>query len=394
MATTVTAQLTQAGLDQVYAQGVLSAIRQVSVTDKLLYDVTVDPPFHTAGGERKNVIQQTVCGGAGDKSISENELTESQTKTINQQITWGISNASCNKPFDSSNVDMTIHLDTYINYLTSTLGEENYDFNNRVNVTFIDGITANIQTFQPSDYTYKTTRKENNINVAYKLTDTSVKNFTNSVTAMMSNDYGTKKLINNSRNKFPSNIMFGAMTNDDTNGKGNEWFLSMGPTNWGYCAGAKDSKNTVASKSNYYPLSTIDNMTSDEIVEKFSWVKPVALIGNANGSSGVYVFTDVTGEFSSGVDYHPTLAYQYVNIDGQSLLDGLITQLKTNITANYTEVTPGVYENQVDLQIDNTIINGVDYSDQVVGGNIRLKFSYDESAVVDSNYNNIWEINT
>jgi hypothetical protein len=377
--------LTTEAMKNVINKGIYDTLTQFSVSDKgQLYDVNAQADLvpTMAGGTNQITIMSPSCGNANDKSLEKDIQSAEVLKAEASKIKWEIGRTECVNPFTSANANVTINLKTYCNYLRTTLGTENFNYETTQKLTLIDSVIATIQTFQPADYSYAETQRYENIDFRYKFdSTTSASKFSEGITYLMTVNDGVKSLKTTTENKRWSPLMVYAKTEDKKVGSGNVWECGLQPISWGYCLIARGSKDNTFRKSNFFLSSVLDGLTQDQISEKYQRMVPAVILSHNNSSDSLYTFTDESGQYAGG-EIHSTYAYRFFNHNGESLLEGMINELETFIQATYTETgdATGVYESVMSFNIDNTKINNVDYGKQQVdGGRINLTFTWDES---------------
>ena len=122
--------------------------------------------------------------------------------------------------------------------------------------------------------------------------------------------------------------------------------MSLNVASWGYAGILANSTDTTFRKNNFYTLSQIENMTADEVNNKFRSLRPAAITSKTNSNNDIYVLEDLVGTYAEGADMLPTYTQRFKNSNGDYLSRGLINKAVNFIQTNFTEstTTPGLYE--------------------------------------------------
>jgi hypothetical protein len=378
--------LTPAAVEKILQVGYGQTFTQFGVSDaKQVYDVTASVDLTTTfpGGTRKTVTDAPTCRNSNDKGITKITPTDKELSDSTLKLKWEISNSDCDVAFTGANAKITVNLRTYFNYLLSTIGTDNYNYNNKSQVTLIDNISAKQQQFEPSTYLYEDVDTVSGLDIKYTFdSKTSANNYTKSNAYLMTVNSGTKSLLDNTKEqKFWSPLIVAATTPENRKGSGYEWILGLTPISYGYAGILADSRESTFKRSDFYTISQIESYSVDELNKKFKTIVPAAITDYRNTNSSLYIFNDFTGTYAGGVDNLQTMAYRFVSADGSgmTLLEGLVNKAINNIQATYVE-SSGVYTREINYSINNTSVNGYSYeSSQIDGGNIDLILTYDST---------------
>ena len=388
--------LTEHGHKLILQQGVFTTFRKFSVTDDgNRYDITEQPNLEEKfnGGLRTLITLAPTCGFASTKSIQLEPPSEKEIKMSTRELEWEVARLDdCTETYVASNPKIVINLRTWFNYLKTKIGPDNYNYNDRLQLSLTDNIRAYEKTLDPSTYEYKQTGSFDNLNISYLLdSDKSVKNYKQLNTYLMTTTNGNNVLKTSTNDKFWSPFLMVADTEEGQNGGGDNWKMSMSVVEWGYVGLTKESTSTVYRRGNFYTITDIESMSQDDINDKFKSLRPACVTSKTNSNSDLFILEDLVGTYREGVDMLPTYTQRFKNSEGQYLIDNLISKsikfIKTHFKQN--ETTPGLYEESINLKINNRSINGNVYNDkQIVGGNIEFHLKWDDSST-DDNYDNI-----
>jgi hypothetical protein len=390
--------LTKQGHEAILRNGVYETFKKFSVTDDgNLYSVTetADLSIKANGGLRTLVTPAPTCEYATSKPISKVKPTTEEIKRSTEKLYWEIARLDdCATTYTATNAKILINLRTWFNYLNTKIGPTNYDYNDKLQLSLIDNIKGIEKVLNASTYEYDKIASYEDINMSYRMdTPESCDNYKNIQAYIMTIKDGRKTLTTSTKNRNWSPIILNADTMQNQNGFADKWKMSLSVLSHGYVALTKDSKQTTFSRNNFYKLSDIENMTQDQIVEKFKLLRPAVILSNNNSNSDLYTLTDLVGNYTEGVDMLPTYTQRYFNADGQPLITGLINKCVNFIRTSFTEstTTPGLFEQRIKMRIDNKKVSKKVYDEKsIVGGNIEFILQWDDNVLAQSsNYDDI-----
>lgn len=387
--------LTQLGHTTILQSGVDKAFKNFTIGDSgIRYDNNTTPNLSDAllGGTRTLVTSAPSCHMASSKPISKKKQTVEELKQISTKVEWEISRLDCGgTTYTANNPNIVVDLRTWFNYLIDKVDVDNYDFNNKLRINLTDSIKANLQTLDPSTYTYVTKNTVDNIDVSYTLnTQTSCDNYTNLNTRLMSVNGGKKKLIENTDKRFWSPMLLMADTGEDDVSKSNDWIMTLNGITWGYATIPIESTDSTFYRSGFLDITTVESMSEQEIENTFRAIVPACLT-HKSSNDGMFYLTDTAGVYSKSVDGLGTFANRMHNVNGLSLIESLVLKAESFIQSTFTESTEtiGLYEQIITLNVNNKTINGKTYNtEQITGGNMTITLQWD-SNLTTSTYDDI-----
>jgi len=389
--------LTTHGVETIYRNGVGKTFKNFSVTDDgNRYDINVGPDLEKklTGGFRTLVTVASSCEMATTKPINKTKPTSEELKNETLKLEWEIGRLDCGGvSYTENNPIINVNLKTWFNYLTNTI--TNYNYDNRLMLTLTDNVQANQRELNSSTYLYETKNTVDDLNINYAFdTNKSMDGYVGMNAFLMSITNGVKTLINNTDTRFTSPFVFVADTDENQKGKSTNLMLSMTPKSWGYVVKLTGDKDSTFRMSDYLTITELESMSEQEINEKFRAVYPACITDGSTRNTSLFVLGDTSRTYAKGVDLLPTYTHRMFNSDGLSLMAKLIQISENYIQTNFVEstVTPGLFEQVINLKISNTNIHGDIYDDNSIdGGNIQVKLQW-QSSGVDNDYDNavIW----
>lgn len=388
--------LTEGGHKSILQKGVFETFKNFSVTDDgTRYDITepANLSYRYTGGLRDLVTASPTCTYASSKPLSKTVPTEQERIQSTKKLEWEISRLDdCATTYTATNPVIEVNLRTWFNYLTTTIGTENYNYNNRLVLSLFDNIKAIEKQLNPATYTYDQVTTYNDLDMSYVLdTPKSCEDYKNINSYIMTVVDGKKVLSTTTNNRFWSPFLLTFDTEQGQAGGSDNLKMSLGVVSYGYAGILTNSTETTFRKNNFYSISEIESKSVDEINKQFKLLRPAVITSKSNSNSDLYVLEDLLGTYSEGTDMLPTYAQRYKNSDGQYLLQGLINKAVNYIQTSFTEstTTPGLYEQTIKMSINNSTVGGVMYNKQsTIGGNIELRLKWDDSST-DDNYDNV-----
>lgn len=388
MAQEVQLSLTKYGEELLLKQGASKAFQKFNVMDDgQRYDVTISPDLENTfdGGIRTLVTARPTCGMATTEPISKQKPTTLQNKQDKMQLSWEVEKSDCGNPYTALNPNIKIHLKRWFNYLTSKLGDENYSFTDKMNLTVFNNIRAIQSELNSSTYKYEQISTFNNENISYILdTPKSCDNYLNFNAYLMKIQEGVKSLQDNTSRKRPSPFLLAFDTEQDQQGSGDILKLVMTPISAGYVVKLNGSKETTFFRGDFKSISDIEGMGEDEVNKMYKSIRPAFITSNNGSNDSLFYLTNLNGSFAEGTDVLPTYAYGFKNSAGKSLLQGLIEMAENSILTQFTEIGLNQYQQVIGMNVVNDIVNGVQYSKKnIVGGNITVTLDYTSTDVID-----------
>lgn len=393
MAQEVQLSLTKYGEQLLIKQGASKAFQKFGVMDnEMRYDVTTDPKLQNTfdGGLRTLVTPRPTCNKATTESIQKIKPSVEENRQDKMRLSWEVEKTDCSNPFVSLNPTITIYLKRWFNYLTTMLGEENYNFTNKMDLIAFDNIRAIQSELNPSDFTYDQIATFNNENISYQLdTSKSSNNYLNFNSYQMVIQDGVRKLQDNTGRKRPSPFLLAFDTEENQEGFGDILKLIMAPLSAGYVVKSVGNKDTTFYRGDFKSINTIESMGEDVVNKTYGRIRPAFITSTNGGNNSVYYLTDLTGKYAKSTDMLSTYAYGFKNSLGESLLEGLITQAQNSILTQFTQINLNQYQQTIGLVVNNNIVNGSKYTKKnTVGGNINIVLDYTTNDTV-SDYNEI-----
>ena len=385
---TVQFSLTKYGEQLLLKQGASNTIVKYSVMDDgQRYDVTATPNLQDTfgGGLRTLVTPIPTCRMATTESVSKQKPTTLQNKQDKMQLSWEVEKSDCSNPYTALNPNIKVHLKRWFNYLTSKLGVENYNYNDRINLTIFDNVKAIKSELNSSNYTYEQVSTFNSENISYMLdTPKSCENYLNFNAYLIKIKSGIKSLQDNTNRKDASPFLLAFDSEQNQQGYGDILKLAMTPISAGYVVKLADSKDLTYYRADFKSISFIENMTEDEINKKYKSIRPAFITSNDGSNDSVFYLTDLNGTYAEGVDVLPTYAYGFKNSNGKALLQGLIEKAENLIQRQFTEIAINQYQQTIGLRIANEVVGGDKYSkENTVGGNIKITLDWTSTDVID-----------
>ncbi len=385
--------LTELGNKLLIQQGAAKTFKKFTVTDDgYRYDITetVDLTDKLQGGLRTLVTTAPVSEYATTKNISKTNLTAEELRQTNMKLEWEVSLTDGTQNYSARNPKIHVNLKRWFNYLTSLIGEENYNYNNKMVLNLFDNISAITTELDPSTFTYVKKQTTNTLDIAYKLdTTTSTNNYSKLNAYLMTIKDGQKILQDNTQERFPSPFILAFDTEENVEGTGDTLKLTMTPITWGYVVKSVDDMTTTFYKSDFVSITSLESMKADDINKKYRIILPACITSYKNSNDTLFYLTDVNGSYTNSYDVLSTYTYRFKNSEGKTLIQSLIEKAQNFIQTNFIEVTPGVYQNKMGLKINNNRLNGFTYPEQqVVGGNIEVILEWDTSDVTVPTNNN------
>jgi hypothetical protein len=386
-----TINLTTYGVTTIYQNGVEKAFKNFSITDAgYKYDINVPPNLDQFGGTRTLVTVAANCEMSTAKAISQRKPTNTELSQQSKKLEWQLGREYCEgTSYSGSNAYINVNLKTWFNYLTNTIG--NYDYEQKLKLSLIDSIKANLKELNPATYSYDTKNTIDDLSINYVFESVeSANNYINLNPYFMSIKDGVKTLNNNTDKRFWSPITFLADTEQNGIGRGNNWKLGFTPVTWGYVTKLNNDNSTTFNMSDFISITDLESMSESELNETYRAIYPACKTDKSNRTSSLFVLKDTNNTYNRSIDGLSTLTERFFNSDDLSLMAKLIQISENYILMNFTEnpTTPGLYEQIINFKISNNIINGETYNNQSTdGGNIQVKLQWDSSET-DNVYDN------
>jgi len=393
----LTVSLTQNGMQSLLTKGAYKTFSNFTVGDgNVLYDVMAntapDLVLKELGGTRSITTSLLSCGKKTLNPISPTDLTPQEESLVSNRIVYSLGlGEDCDNTYEVTNLDVTINLQRYINYLLDLVASD-YTNTAKIQLPIYDYINLTEQRWDPTLNTWVNLEVISDLLPVYGFkTQTDMSNYQNINMDYMAINRGVKEYITNINQKFTSPMSFFFTTQSGVDGEkitGQKSLLTMNAYTFGYVAIRSGSKTNIPGVEDFYTVTDLEMM---EDLSVFKTILPAAVMGRR--SSDIYYLTDLTGMYTKTTDPSAALyVYRFKNYEGKTLVKAL-TEKMINFMKYYgkqDDTNPEKWEMTVNMYVKNNSVNGLEYNN-IVGGNLTYRFVLDLTDT-DTTYDNILQI--
>jgi len=381
MANNVSLKLTNYGLRRVMTNGAEQSFKYFSLSDmNELYYVTTDPNLEdimNITGSKNLFTARKSCTDAipTEAQVTPPPMSEMVKTAQRWVVNFYKQNCGVND-YTKSNLTMTVNLHEYFAWLTDVALYSGYSENLETSLRLIQGVYLVKQEQDFISNTWSNIDTTNSFVTSYEFVgEEDRKNYLNFNSKQVSFTNGVRTQLDKSFDRFYTSLLFGFGANIEGNSylEGHNSFVTFNPPQYGY---------VVNGLTNFIPFNKMGAPSS------YKEIRPAVLLGS-NGSNDVYYLKEPKSYKSIDLNAFMSQAiWGYQNLNGQSLILGMIEKAKNHIEFYFKETSFDKWEMPMNfrLKLNNT-------GDlPVVGGNISLNFVYEPNATL-LGYNNILIIN-
>lgn len=371
----VSLKLTNYGLKKVMTSGAKASFTYFSLSDiNEIYYVTNDPNMDdimNITGSKNLFTARKSCTDAIPTEAETTQPSQQRTTNISQRLLVNFYKTNCGiGDYDKSNLDITINLHEYFSWLEGVVNS-GYTESMLTSLKLIDGIDLVKQEQDFITKGWSNIDSTNRLNASYDfVTDEDKNNYLKFGSKYVTYTNGVKTQTDKSFDRFYSSLMLGFGTNVSGGYylEGVNSYLTFQSPQFGY---------VVNGKTNFI---TMNQMLSPD---SYKEITPAVTIGSNSGDLYYlkepknYKTKDINGFMGQAI-------WGYVNLNGQSLIKGMIEKAKNHIEYYFKETSFNKWELPIGLKLKVTNNSGLN----VIGGNVKYNFVYDRN-VTPSGYNNI-----
>lgn len=357
------ASITKKGWERLLSKGLASpeGIKLWTINDYTTnYQVVSNEGLVPKASGSHNQITIAQCAMADYNGVFAVPPSKSEIESILSNVQYNVVNEDCAEPFDLPNLNVNIHLNSWLTQLSN---QTTYNFNMQGTVLNLwDFITAQIKTLDYTTSNYKTVKYIDNLNLTWATVSKSdLDNLMLFSPKFIQVQGNQKSLVDNTGVKAasPFDFMFSSYSYNGTSVKGSSGNIVLAPTSWGYLVNGNEF------------LTCTEVETSPESYET---IQPAATVGTS-----VYALSEaVEYPTSKGFVGYAVNMYNKDNVE-ETLMKGLVNQAKYFIKSYFKyDVNNNIYTLPINFRLiaTNPNINSINEKN---GGNISITLIYDES---------------
>jgi hypothetical protein len=377
MANNVTLKLTNYGLNNVIARGAEKSFKYFSFSDmNEIYHVTTKPNLEdimNITGSKTLFTARKSCNDSVPTAVQVVPPSEDTLNKIEQRWVVNYYKKDCGtEDYLKTNLDITINLHEYFYWLEGVAQNSGYTESLETSLRLIQGAYLTKQEQNFVDKSWKNVDTTNKFNSTYEfVTEQDIKNYASFNSKWVTFDGTTRRQIDKSFERFYTSLLFGFGVNAQNGNylEGNNAFLTFHPPQFGY---------VVNGKTNFLPLNKINSP------DNYKEIRPAVILGSDNKrdlyyleSPKKYITDDLNGFMGQAI-------WGYKNVDGKTLIEGMIDKAKNHIEFYFEETSFDKWELPINLRLKLASTGGL----KVVGGNVSFNFVYEPNATIVG-YNNI-----
>ena len=385
---TLDTKITSAGLKSLLTKGASFTFNQFSVMDTVRYDVqcnvSADLEMTKSSGVRNLVTEVKHCGKSSISPVSSTPLTDDEKELVTDRVVYNFGLTDCNNEYETTNLTANIHLNRWKNYVEG-LASSDYVSTAKLQVPIFNFVEAHIQSYNTSTKVYERVETKTQLVPTYTFsTEKDLQNY-----SLLNNNYvqiesGRRSIVESkTSDRFPSPIALYMSTQMGVEEKvvGQQMVLTIVPLTQGYVL-VSNPKQKTPTIDNFMSIRDFNNLT-DEQIESYYTIYPAMLIGKGTKDIDLYYMSSAKLYNTPSDRAAGNMIWGYKNYLGTSLVSGLMNKMANFMKVYGTEVSSGVYEYTIKMEINTS--NNV-YSN-VVGGKVDLTFVYDINDVISDYYN-------
>jgi hypothetical protein len=373
--------ITETGFRKLLETGLLNGVSSFKIGDEsILYGIennNIEPAFFNIPlvGNREGTTANPICLSSSANPIPLSPLTESEILKNNRRVKINFVSEDCSIPFESSNLKVKINIDKWSDQLLSLKTQPYNRSVSGLKINIWDYLIGYIEEYDVINNNWKIIDSENFLDIRYTLKsvdDLEKYKLLNPKYMELKTD--GSRVFNNkqSLNRFSSNMLIGFNTKTITGVDvyGSSLTLALYPDRWGYLVDG-DFINT----------GDFEEIVKSNGTGDYKTIYPAIQI------DGRTYYQDTNTDYRS-VDGVAYFVYGFKDENGVTAIDALTDKIKLFMKANATEVSPDLYQMEINLKTD--LIGGVEfndaYSNKNIGGELTLLFSYNDTGVSSNLY--------
>jgi hypothetical protein len=367
--TQVRPSLTDYGLKSVMEKGVNNTFEFFSLSDmSYMYNVTASNTYlndlMNFNGLKTQYTFRESCNNAVATFAEVVPPTEEQ-QIKDQRVVYEFYKTDCGtSDFNKQNLNVTVKLHEWFAYLESLVSTE-YSQDIEPSLEIFQGIDAFLQEYDVVTDSWTTIDNKQNFTAWYEFAsevDSANYKKINSKFVEFSTD-GSFTQTDKAFQRFasPFSFIFDQSYVGNQYLEGKSAFLTFLAWEFGY----------LVNNNSFVTVSDLRDPSNYKTI--------VPAVRQGNERSDIYYLNEFRN-FNT-MDRNKSMAnfiWNYVNVNGESLIEKFITQFKNNIEFNFKETSFGVYELPINFKL-KTKIKTVD---NFVGGNFSINFIYDTNFVI------------
>jgi len=373
--------ITEAGFRKLLETGLLNGVSSYKIGDEsILYGIeegSTEPAFFNIPlvGNREGTTALPICIQSSTNPIPVTPLTESEILKNNRRVKMSFVGEDCVIPFEKNNLKIKINIDKWVDNL---LNLKTIPYNRSVSglkVNIWDYIVGYIEEYDVINNTWKTIDSENYLDIRYTLkSDDDLQKYRLLNPKYMELKSDGSRVFNNKQSlvRFPSNMLvaFNTKTITGVDVFGTSFTLGLYPDRWGYLV-----------DGTFINTADFEEIVKVEGTGNYNTIYPAVEIDR----NVYYQETNVDYRSVDGVAY---FVYGFKDQNGVPAIDALTDKVKLFMKANTTEVSPDLYQMEINLKTD--LIGSVEFNDAYnnknIGGELTLLFSYNDTGVSSDLY--------
>ncbi len=380
MANNVNLMLTNYGLNKVMSNGAEQTFKYFSLSDmNEIYYVTSNPNLSDIGnitGSKSLFTARKACNDTVPTSAQVNPPTDTNMLKTAQRWVVNYYKSNCGvNDYTKSNLDLTINLHEYFNWLTDT-STSDYTENLMTSLQLIQGLYLVKQEQNFVDKTWSNIDTTSRFAASYEFINEQDKNNYLKFSSKYINYKGEQQeQIDKSFDRFYSSLLLGFGTNIEGNNylEGHNSYLTFGSPQFGY---------VVNGITNFIPLNKMGETKS------YDEIRPAVILGSTTIRDLYYLKEPNMFKTTDLNRFMGQAIWGYINSENQPLILGMVEKAKNNIEFYFKETSFNRWELPINLRLK--ISNDENLS--IIGGDIKYNFVYEPNATL-LGYNNIIKVN-
>lgn len=380
MGNNVSLKLTNYGLNKVMSNGAEQTFKYFSLSDmNEIYYVTTKPnltDIMNITGSKSLFTARKSCNDTVPTAAQINPpANTSLLKTAQRWVVNYYKNNCGSNDYTKSNLNLTINLHEYFNWLNS-VATSAYTENLNTSLELIQGVYLVKQEQNFVDKAWSNTDTTSRFVASYEFVNKEDKNnYINLGSKYINYNQDQRTQIDKSFDRFYTSLLLGFGTNIEGNNylEGHNSFLTFAAPQFGY---------VVNGLTNFIPLNKM--VSTDNYKE----IRPAVLLGSSTLKDLYYLKEPSQFRTTDLNRFMGQAIWGYINSDNKPLIDGMIEKTKNHVEFYFKETSFDKWELPINLRLK---LNNIDDL-SVIGGNIKYNFVYEPNATL-LGYNNIIIIN-
>ena len=380
MANKVNLTMTNYGLNKIMSNGAEQTFKYFSLSDmNEIYYVTSNPNLSdimNITGSKSLFTARKSCNDSTSTSAQINP--PSNTNILKTAQRWVVNYYKNNcgvNDYTQSNLDLTINLHEYFNWLSGTTTSA-YTENLMTSLQLIQGLYLVKQEQNFVDKTWSNIDTTSRFVASYEFINEQDKNNYLKLGSKHINYRGDQReQIDKSFDRFYTSLLLGFGSNIEGSNylEGHNSYMTFGSPQFGY---------VVNGRTNFIPLNKMGDP------KNYKQIRPAVIIGSTTIRDLYYLKEPSQFKTTDLNKFMGQAIWGYVNSENQPLILGMIEKAKNNIEFYFKETSFNRWELPINLRLKLGNTENL----EIIGGNIKYNFVYEPNATL-SGYNNIITVN-